>query len=159
MVNRVSSSVQARRNQAEDELPVDLNFFPSLNSPQLAIDLGTANTLIYVPGDGIVVDEPSVIAVETINGVDQVRAVGTDAKLLIGRTGDNIRTVRPLSAGVIQDLEFAETLIRHYLGKALGGRPMLSRGPELVIGIPSASTEVERRVVHSAAQNAGAREV
>ncbi|HZG46531.1 MAG TPA: rod shape-determining protein, partial [Allosphingosinicella sp.] len=138
---------------------MDLNFLPSLNSRQLAIDLGTANTLVYAPGEGIVVDEPSVIAVETVNGLDQIRAVGTDAKLLIGRTGDNIRTLRPLSAGVIKDLEFAEKLIRHFLGQALGGRPLLSRGPELVIGIPSASTEVERRIVHAAAVNAGAREV
>jgi rod shape-determining protein MreB and related proteins len=138
---------------------MDLNFIPSLNSRQLAVDLGTSNTLIYAPGEGMVVDEPSVIAVETVNGVDQVRAVGKDAKLLIGRTGDNIRTLRPLSAGVITDLEFGETLIRHFLGRALGERPLLSRGPELVIGIPSASTEVERRIIHAAAINAGAREV
>ena len=138
---------------------MDLNFLPSLNSRQLAIDLGTANTLIYVPGEGMVVDEPSVIAVETVNGIDQIRAVGTDAKLLVGRTGDNIRTLWPLSAGVIKDLDFAEKLIRYFLGKVLGGRPFLSRGPEVVIGIPSASTEVERRIVQAAATNAGAREV
>lgn len=137
---------------------MDLNFLSSLNSRQLAIDLGTANTVVYVPGEGIVIDEPSVIAFETVNGIDQIRAVGTDAKLLMGRTGDNIRTLRPLSAGVIKDLDFAEKLIRHFIEKAVGGRPLLSRGPELVMGIPSASTEVERRVVHAAAQNAGARE-
>src|SRR3712207_9290501 len=98
---------------------MDLNFIPSLNSRQLAMDLGTSNTRIYVPGEGVVVDEPSVIALETVNGVDQIRAVGTDAKLLIGRTGDNIRTLRPLSAGVIKDLKFAEKLIRHFIGQAI----------------------------------------
>ena len=137
---------------------MDLNFLPSLNSRQLAIDLGTANTLIYVPGEGVVVDEPSVIAVETVDGSDHIRAVGSDAKLLMGRTGDNIRTLRPLSAGVINDLEYTEKLIRHFFRKALGERPLLSRGPEVVIGIPSAATEIERRIVHTAAINAGARE-
>lgn len=137
---------------------MDFNIFSSLNPRQLAMDLGTANTLVYVPGAGIVVDEPSVIAVETVNGVEQVRAVGNDAKLLMGRTGDNIRTLRPLSDGVIKDLELAEKLIRYFIEKAIGGRLLMSRGPEMVIGIPSASTEVERRVIHAAAINAGARE-
>lgn len=137
---------------------MDLNFLPSFSSRQLAMDLGTANTLVYVPGEGIVVDEPSVIAIETVNGVEQIRAVGKDAKLLIGRTGDNIRTLRPLSDGVIKDLELAEKLIRHFIEKAIGGRLLLSRGPEMIIGVPSSSTEVERRVVHAAALNAGARE-
>jgi rod shape-determining protein MreB len=136
---------------------LDFNLFG--NSRQLAMDLGTANTVVYVPGEGVVVDEPSVIAVETVNGVDRVRTVGRDAKLLIGRTGDNIRTLRPLSEGVIKDLELAEQLIRFFIEKATGGRQLLSRGPELAIGIPSSSTEVERRVIHAAAINAGAREV
>lgn len=87
---------------------MDLNFLPSLNSRQLAMDLETSNTLVYLPGEGIVVDEPSVIAVETVNGIDQIRAVGTDAKQLMGRTGDNIRTLRPLSAGIIKDMELAK---------------------------------------------------
>ena len=129
------------------------------SSRQLAMDLGTANTVVFVPGEGVVVDEPSVIAVETANGVDRVRAVGRDAKLLIGRTGDNIRTMRPLSDGVIKDLELAEQLIRTFIEKATGGRQLLSRGPDIAIGIPSLATEVERRVIHAAAINAGAREV
>jgi rod shape-determining protein MreB and related proteins len=138
---------------------MDFGLFRSLNSRQLAMDLGTANTLIYVPGDGIVVDEPSVIAVEVVNGVQQVRAVGSDAKILMGKTGDNIRTYRPLSDGVINDLELAEKMIRHFIEKAIGGHLLMSRGPEMVIGVPSASTEVERRVIQAAATNAGAREV
>lgn len=136
----------------------DFSIFRSFGSRQFAIDLGTANTLVYAPGDGIVVNEPSVVALEAVNGVEQVRAVGTDAKMLIGKTGDNIRTCRPLSDGVINDLELAEKMLRHFIGKATGGRPLMARGPEIVIGVPAASTEVERRVIHAAALNAGARE-
>lgn len=138
---------------------MDFGLFRSWNSPQLAMDLGTANTLVYVPGEGIVVDEPSVIALETVNGVQQVRAVGSDAKILVGKTADNIRTYRPLNDGVINDLELAEKMIRHFIEKATGSRLLMSRGPEMVIGVPSASTEVERRVIQAAAINAGAREV
>jgi rod shape-determining protein MreB and related proteins len=138
---------------------MDFSLFGSLSSRQLAIDLGTANTLIYAQGSGIVVDEPSVVAVETVNGVQQVRAVGSDAKILMGKTGDNIRTYRPLNDGVINDLELAEKMIRHFIEKAIGGRLLMSRGPEVVVGVPSASTEVERRVIQAAAINAGAREV
>lgn len=137
---------------------LDIPFLGS-NPRQLAMDLGTANTVVFVPGEGVLVDEPSVIAVETVAGVDKVRAVGGDAKLLVGRTGDNIRTLRPLSDGVIKDLELAEQLIRFFIEKATGGRQMLSRGPVMAIGIPSSSTEVERRVIQAAAINAGAREV
>lgn len=138
---------------------LDFNLLGPLNSRQLAMDLGTANSVVFVPGEGVVVNEPSVIAVETVAGVDRVRAVGRDAKLLVGRTGDNIRTMKPLSDGVIKDLELAEQLIRTFMEKATGGRQLLSRGPELAIGIPSSSTEVERRVIQAAALNAGAREV
>lgn len=136
----------------------DFGIFKSFGSRQFAIDLGTANTLIYAPGDGIVVNEPSVVAIEAVNGVEQVRAVGNDAKMLIGKTGDNFRTCRPLNDGVINDLELAEKMLRHFIGKANSGHPIMARGPEIVIGVPAASTEVERRVIHAAALNAGARE-
>jgi rod shape-determining protein MreB len=138
---------------------MDLSLFKSWSSRQFAIDLGTANTLVYVPGEGIVVDEPSVVAVEIVNGVQRVRAVGSDAKTLIGKTGDNIRTCQPLSDGVIKDLDLAEQMIRHFIEKAAGGRLLMSRGPEMAIGVPAASTEVERRVIQAAALNAGARNV
>ena len=138
---------------------MDFSLFKSWSSRKLAIDLGTANTLVYVPGEGIVVDEPSVLAVETVKGVEHVRAVGTDAKILMGKTGDNIRTCRPLSDGVINDLELAEKMIRHFIQKSAGGGALMSRGPEIAIGVPAASTEVERRVIQAAALNAGAREV
>ena len=138
---------------------MEFSLFRSWNSRQFAIDLGTANTLVYAPGEGIVVDEPSVVAVEMVQGVEKVRAVGCDAKTLIGKTCDNIRCYRPLSDGVIKDLELAEQMIRHFIEKAAGGRALMSRGPEIAIGVPAASTEVERRVIQAAALNAGAREV
>ena len=138
---------------------MEFSLFKSLSSRQFAVDLGTANTLIYAPGEGILVDEPSVLAVEIVNGVEQVRAVGSAAKILTGKTGDNIRILRPLNDGVINDLELAEKMIRHFIEQASGGPLMMSRGPEMVIGVPSASTEVERRVIQAAAINAGAREV
>src|SRR5918998_3742380 len=138
---------------------MEFSLFRSWSSRQFAIDLGTANTLVYVPGEGIVVDEPSVVAVELKKGDQRVRAVGCDAKTLIGKTGDNIRTCRPLSDGVIKDLDLVEQMLRHFIEKAAGGRPLMSRGPEIAIGVPAASTEVERRVIQAAALNAGAREV
>jgi len=124
------------------------------------MDLGTANTLVYVPGEGIVVDEPSVVAIETMNGVQHVRAVGSDAKILVGRTPDNIQTYRPLTDGVISDLEIAEEMIKHFIFKAGGGtHSMISRGPEIVVCVPSSATTVERRAIRAAALNAGGREV
>ena len=125
----------------------------------IAIDLGTANTLVYVPGQGIVIDEPSVVAVEVANGTRCVRAVGSEAKILIGKTPDNILTYRPLTDGVIGDLEIAEEMIKHFIQKAVGVPSMLSRGPEIVICVPSGATPVERRAIRAAASNAGGREV
>jgi rod shape-determining protein MreB len=138
---------------------MDFSRFWSLGSRQIAIDLGTANTLVYVPGLGIVVDEPSVVAVEVHNGVQRVRAVGSDAKILMGKTPDNIHTYRPLNGGVINDLEIAEEMIKHFINKADGHHSKLSRGPEVVVCVPSAATQVERRAIRAAAFNAGAREV
>ena len=133
--------------------------FGSLGSRDIAIDLGTANTLVYVPGQGIVIDEPSVVAIETNGGVRRVRAVGSDAKILIGKTPDNIQTYRPLTDGVINNLEIAEEMIKHFIQKAVGVQTMLSRGPEVVICVPSGATSVERRAIRAAAFNAGGREV
>ena len=138
---------------------MDLGLFGSLRARDIAMDLGTANTLVYVPGEGIVVDEPSVVAVETLNGVKKVRAVGADAKILMGKTPDNIRTYRPLTDGVIGDLEIAEVMIKHFILKAGGGRSPLARGPEIVICVPSGATPVERRAIRTAAFNAGGRHV
>jgi rod shape-determining protein MreB and related proteins len=112
-----------------------------------------------VRGQGIVTSEPSVVAMEYINGVRKVRAVGNDAKLMLGKTPENIRTVRPLRNGVIADLEVAEDMIKHFIRKAHGGPSRFSRGPEVVICIPSGATSVERRAIRDAVSNAGADKV
>jgi rod shape-determining protein MreB len=138
---------------------MDFGLFKSWGPRQMAIDLGTANTIIYIPGEGIVLNEPSVVALETANGVQRVRAVGHDAKILMGKTADNIRTYRPLSDGAISDLDLAEQMIKHFIAKATGSHSVMSRGPEIVFGVSSASTEVERRAIQAAAINAGARDV
>jgi len=131
----------------------------NLSSRDIAIDLGTANTVVYVRGVGIVTSEPSVVAMEMVNGVRKVRSVGDDTKLMMGKTPDNIRTVRPLRAGVIADLEVAEEMIKHFIRKAHGGPSRFSRGPEVVICIPSGATSVERRAIRDAVSNAGADKV
>src|SRR5690349_2279171 len=125
-------------------------------SRDIAIDLGTANTVVYLAGQGIITSEPSVVALEYENGVRKVRAVGDDAKLMMGKTPANLRTVRPLRAGVIADLEVAEEMIKHFIRKAHGGPSRFSRGPEVVISIPSCATSVERRAIRDAVTNAGA---
>jgi rod shape-determining protein MreB and related proteins len=131
----------------------------SFASRDLAIDLGTANTLICVRGSGIVVNEPSVVAVETIDGVRRVTAVGREAKLIIGKTADRIQTVRPLRDGVIADIDVAEQMIRHFIQKAHGGTSRWRWGPEMVLCVPSSSTSVERRAIRDVASNAGASRV
>ena len=125
----------------------------------LAIDLGTANTVVYLRDRGIVIEEPSVVALEYTNGMPQVRAVGDDAKLMLGKTPANLRTVRPLRSGVIADLEVAEQMIKHFMLKALGGGRRISSKTEVVICVPSGSTNVERRAIRDAASNAGATQV
>jgi rod shape-determining protein MreB len=122
----------------------------------LAIDLGTANTLVYARGRGIVIDEPSVVALEYENGQPKVRAVGEDAKLMLGKTPANVRTIRPLRSGVIADLEVAEQMIKHFIAKACGARAKLPTKSEMVVCVPSGSTNVERRAIRDAASNAGA---
>ncbi len=128
-------------------------------SPGIAIDLGTANTVVYVQGRGIVLNEPSVVALEIKNGQSRVRAVGADAKLMMGKTPDNIRTIRPLRSGVIAELDVAEQMIKHFVQKAQGGRAKLPLRSEIVMCVPSGSTSVERRAIRDAATNAGASKV
>ena len=132
--------------------------FFKLGSQNLAIDLGTANTLVYAQDRGIVLNEPSVVAIETINGVKRVKAVGDDAKMMMGKTPDNIEAIRPLRDGVIADIEIAEEMIKHFIRKVNGKRSMF-RYPEIVICVPSGSTSVERRAIRDAASNAGASQV
>ncbi len=134
--------------------------FPLFNfGPRdLAIDLGTANTVVYLRDRGVVIQEPSVVALDISSGLPKVRAVGDDAKLMLGKTPANLRTVRPLRNGVIADLEVAEQMIKHFMLKALGGR-RVSGKTEVVICVPSGSTSVERRAIRDAASNAGASQV
>src|SRR3569833_28850 len=127
-------------------------------SQNMAIDLGTANTLVYVQDRGIVLNEPSVVAIETINGIKRVKAVGDDAKLMMGKTPDSIEAIRPLRDGVIADIEIAEEMIKHIIRK-VHGKKSLFRYPEIVICVPSGSTSVERRALRAAASKAGASEV
>jgi len=124
----------------------------------MAIDLGTANTLVYVQDQGIVLNEPSVVAIETINGIKRVKAVGDDAKMMMGKTPDTIEAIRPLRDGVIADIEIAEEMIKHFIRKVHGKRNLF-RYPEIVICVPSGSTSVEKRAIRDAASNAGASEV
>jgi rod shape-determining protein MreB len=132
-------------------------WFKSL-SQDMAIDLGTANTIVYVRGRGIVLNEPSVVAIETIDGVKRVKAVGDDAKLMMGKAPRNIEVIRPLRDGVIADIDVAEQMIKHFIQKVHGPR-RLPRWPEIVICVPSGSTTVERRAIRDAASNAGASRV
>jgi len=132
--------------------------FFKFGSQNIAIDLGTANTLVYVQDRGVVLNEPSVVAIETINGVKRVKAVGDDAKMMMGKTPDNIEAIRPLRDGVIADIEVAEEMIKHFIRKVNGKKSVL-RFPEIVICVPSGSTSVERRAIRDAASNAGASQV
>jgi len=127
-------------------------------SNDLAIDLGTANTLVYVKGRGIVVSEPSVVAVtKDGRGPDKVRAVGREAKEMLGRTPGNIIAIRPMKEGVIADFEIAEAMLRYFIRK-VHNRSTLVR-PRIVVAVPSGITEVEKRAVRESAMSAGAREV
>ena len=129
--------------------------FFKLGSQNLAIDLGTANTLVYAQDRGIVLNEPSVVAIETINGIKRVKAVGDDAKMMMGKTPSNIEAIRPLRDGVIADLGVAEQMIKHFIDKSLGGPSRFPRRPKIVFCVPSGSTSVERRAIRDAAFNAG----
>src|ERR1043166_7602972 len=123
----------------------------------IAIDLGTANTLVYVKGEDIVLNEPSVVAMTTVKGRKQVLAVGDEAKLMLGRTPGSIQAIQPLRDGVIADFEAAEELIRHFIRKAHIRRGLFN--PQIIICVPSGSTAVERRAIREAAESAGARRV
>jgi rod shape-determining protein MreB and related proteins len=124
-------------------------------SNDIAIDLGTANTLVYVKGNGIVLNEPSVVAVD--QKTKKVYAVGAEAKAMLGKTPDHIVAIRPLKDGVIADFEITEVMLREFIKKAQKKRFFIR--PRIVIAVPSGITEVERRAVTDSAQNAGAREV
>ena len=126
-------------------------------SSDMAIDLGTANTLVYVKGRGIVLNEPSVVAIINRGGKKQVRAVGNDAKMMLGRTPGNIEAIRPMRDGVIADFEIAEEMIKHFIRKVHNRRSFAN--PMIIVCVPSGSTAVERRAIQESALSAGARRV
>ncbi|NHO32177.1 rod shape-determining protein [Acetobacter fallax] len=128
-----------------------------LMSADMAIDLGTANTLVYVKGRGIVLNEPSVVAIAETRGKKQVLAVGEEAKQMVGRTPGNITAIRPMRDGVIADFEVAEEMIKHFIRRVHNRRAFAS--PQVIICVPSGSTAVERRAIQESAESAGARRV
>ena len=127
-------------------------------STDLAIDLGTANTLVYVKGKGVIINEPSVVAVSNNGkGRNNILAVGNEAKLMLGRTPGTIVAVRPMKDGVIADFDVTQAMLRHFIGKVNNGRRLIR--PRIIVCVPSGITLVEKRAVREAAQSAGAREV
>ena len=133
-----------------------INSFWRLFSNDLAIDLGTANTLVFVSGQGIVLREPSVVALN--NHTKEVQAVGMEAKQMLGRVPDSITAIRPMKDGVIAHFEVTERMIRHFIQKVHNNRKTLVR-PRIIVAVPSGVTQVERRAVRDSAESAGAREV
>jgi len=138
-----------------------LSFLSRFKSQDIAIDLGTANTLIYVRGKGIVLDEPSVVAIREAsgpNGKQVIQAVGNAAKCMLGRTPRNIRAIRPLKDGVISDYRVTEVMLKYFIRKVLHQR-MCRSNPRIVICVPGGSTQVERRAIRESALGAGASQV
>ena len=129
-----------------------------LFSSDLSIDLGTANTLIYVRGRGIVLDEPSVVAIRQSGNMRSVAAVGTDAKRMLGRTPGNITAIRPMKDGVIADFTVTEQMLQHFIRK-VHQSTFLTPSPRVLVCVPCMSTQVERRAMRESAEGAGAREV
>ena len=127
----------------------------SLFSHDLAIDLGTANTLVYIADTGVVVDEPSIVAIKS--NTSEVEAVGSEAKRMLGRTPGNITAIRPMKDGVIADFKIAERMLTYFINKAHNRRMMVH--PRIIIGVPSQITHVERRAVVDSAMRANASEV
>ena len=125
-----------------------------LFSKEVGIDLGTANTLVYLKGKGVILREPSVVAVNNHTG--QILAVGLDAKQMIGRTPGNITAIRPLKDGVIADFETTQGMLKYFIKKAVGNNPLTR--PRVIICVPSGVTEVEKRAVVDSAITSGAKE-
>ena len=134
-----------------------LNMLLAMFSADMAIDLGTANTLVYVKGRGIVLNEPSVVAIIEQNGRNRVLAVGDEAKMMLGRTPGNIKAIRPMRDGVIADFDVTEEMIKHFIRKVHNRRSFAN--PQIVVCVPSGATAVERRAIQESAMSAGARRV
>src|SRR5262249_41636809 len=145
-----------RDRSREPEAVMLLNWVSRMFARDLAIDLGTANTLVFVQGEGVVLDEPSIVTIRVADG--SVVAVGHEAKEMLGRTPATVASVRPLKAGVIADLDVAQKMLEHFIAKT-AGRYRTRLRPRIVIGVPSGITQVEKRAVRDSAMQAGAREV
>ncbi|HCX64591.1 MAG TPA: rod shape-determining protein, partial [Eubacteriaceae bacterium] len=117
----------------------------------VGIDLGTANVLVYVKGKGIVLQEPSVVAIDT--NTNEIKAIGAEARAMLGRTPGNIQAIRPLRDGVISDFKITERMLKYFITKVCGAKRLLR--PRVVVGIPSGATEVEKRAVEQAVLAAG----
>ena len=128
-----------------------------LMSADMAIDLGTANTLVYVKGRGIILNEPSVVVLRETKGRREVLAVGDEAKMMLGRTPGNLHAIRPLRDGVIADFDVAEEMIKHFIRKVHNRRSFAA--PQIIVCVPSGSTVVERRAIHQSCTSAGASRV
>src|SRR5579864_6585609 len=126
-------------------------------SNDIAIDLGTANTLIYMKGRGIVLNEPSVVALRTVGGRKQVHAVGIEAKMMLGRTPGHMEAIRPMRDGVIADFEVAEEMIKYFIRKVHNRKGFVN--PKVIVCVPSGATAVERRAINDSCLNAGGRRV
>ncbi len=135
-----------------------LKILRGLFSNDLSIDLGTANTLIYVRDQGIVLNEPSVVAIRVHNGQKTIEAVGVDAKRMLGRTPGNITAIRPLKDGVIADFQVTEKMLQYFISKVHESK-FIRPSPRVLISVPCQSTQVERRAIRESAMSAGAREV
>src|SRR5215831_18549700 len=149
------SAAQYQRTRLSRSPDVVMSSFLSRFSHDLAIDLGTANTCVFARGKGIVVSEPSIVALNKVNG--RIEAVGTEAKEMLGRTPGNITAIKPMKDGVIADFEAAEKMLTHFIRKAHKRSGWLR--PRVVIGVPSEITQVERRAVKDSAFRAKASEV
>ncbi|MBF0159211.1 MAG: rod shape-determining protein [Magnetococcales bacterium] len=133
------------------------NKFMGLFSTDMAIDLGTANTLVYVRGRGVVLSEPSVVAIHESNRTRKVLAVGNEAKRMLGRTPGNITAIRPMRDGVIADFQITEAMLKHFISRVHKRR--LLYAPRIIVCVPYGATPVERRAIRESAESAGAREV
>ena len=131
--------------------------FFSLFSKDMAIDLGTANTLVYVKGEGVILNEPSVVAVLNQGGKSKVIAVGEEAKSMLGRTPGHIQAIRPMKDGVIADFVVTEEMIKHFIRKVHNRKTFAN--PRIIICVPTGSTPVERKAIQDSALAAGARRV
>lgn len=147
--------MEERKRKRKKRLIDYLRNLKDIFSNDIGIDLGTATTLVYIKGEGIVLREPSVVAINRQN--NRVMAVGEEAKLMVGRTPDKIHAIRPLRHGVISDFTITQSMIRYFINKVKGKHSFIK--PRIVIAIPSGTTQVERRAVKEAAEFAGAREV